>query len=254
MSVSDKDSLVVARTERTPPATKLERTPADKPLPAPERLAPRRDAIDPDRPAVLGDSYRDGGTIYLCAVDADRMAVSLMQSNAAGFGTRIAEPATGIFLQNRGIGFSLQPGHPAEYGPRRRPPHTLSPALVTIEDELSMTIGTMGGDTQPQILLQLLARLLAHDEPLADAIAAPRWALTESGAGGGFSTWENHGQVRVALEDGVPPGWLGALVERGHDAAVVHGNYGHAHVIARRGEVLEGASDPRALIGAAAGY
>src|SRR4030095_14714562 len=42
MSVSDKDSLVVARSERTPPATKLERTPADKPLPAPERLAPER--------------------------------------------------------------------------------------------------------------------------------------------------------------------------------------------------------------------
>jgi gamma-glutamyltranspeptidase / glutathione hydrolase len=220
----------------------------------PARLEPRRAAIRVDRAARFREVSRAGGTIYLCAVDADRMGVSLMQSNAAGFGVRIAEPATGIFLQNRGIGFSLEPGHPAEYGPRRRPPHTLSPALVTVGDRLSMVIGTMGGDTQPQILLQLLTRLLAHGEPAGDAIAAARWALTDTGAGGGFSTWDEQGRVRVALEDAVPPGWLDGLTERGHDAAVVAGNYGHAHVIAMRDGVLEGASDPRALIGAAAAY
>jgi gamma-glutamyltranspeptidase / glutathione hydrolase len=218
------------------------------------RLEPRRAAIRVDRAAAFRDTSRAGGTIYLCAVDADRLGVSLMQSNAAGFGARIAERATGIFLQNRGIGFSLEPGHPAEYGPRRRPPHTLSPALVTVGDRLAMVIGTMGGDTQPQILLQLLTRLLAHGESAGDAIAAPRWALTEAGAGGGFSTWEERGRVRVALEDVVPTGWLDGLTDRGHDAAVVAGNYGHAHVIAVRDAVLEGASDPRALIGATAAY
>jgi gamma-glutamyltranspeptidase / glutathione hydrolase len=221
----------------------------------PARLAPRRDAISIDRSAVLGDSYRGGGTIYLCAVDHDRMGVSLIQSNAGGFGARIAEPSTGIFLQNRGIGFSLVPGHPAEYGPRRRPPHTLSPALVTRGNgELDMVIGTMGGDTQPQILLQLLARLLASGESAGDAIAAGRWALTEAGAGGGFSTWEQRGQVRVALEESAPPAWPEGLRARGHDVSVAPGNYGHAHVIAVRDGVLEGASDPRALTGGVAGY
>jgi gamma-glutamyltranspeptidase / glutathione hydrolase len=221
----------------------------------PARLAPRRDAISVDRSAVLGDSYRGGGTIYLCAVDHDRMGVSLIQSNAGGFGARIAEPSTGIFLQNRGIGFSLVPGHPAEYGPRRRPPHTLSPALVTRGNgELDMVIGTMGGDTQPQILLQLLARLLAGGESAGDAIAAGRWALTEAGAGGGFSTWEQRGQVRVALEESAPPAWPEGLRARGHDVSVAPGNYGHAHVIAVRDGVLEGASDPRALTGGVAGY
>src|SRR5437868_9919231 len=61
------------------------------------------------------------------------MGVSLIQSNAAGFGANIAEPSSGIFLQNRGLGFSLAPGHPAEYGPARRPPSTLSPALRSEE-------------------------------------------------------------------------------------------------------------------------
>src|SRR5205823_1054699 len=107
------------------------------------------------------------------AVDRERMGVSLIQSNASGWGAHIVEPATRIFLQDRGIGFTLEPGHPAEYGPRRRPPHTLSPALVTTADgKLRMVLGTMGGD----------GHAIAVD---ADALAGasdPR-ALAEAAAG-----------------------------------------------------------------------
>jgi gamma-glutamyltranspeptidase/glutathione hydrolase len=146
---------------------------------APERLAARRALVSPDRAAILPpETYAGGGTIYLCAVDDERTGVSLIQSNAAGFGARIVEPSTGVFLQNRGIGFSLRPGHPAELGSGRRPPHTLSPALVTdLEGRLELVVGTMGGDAQPQIVLQLLARLLAGQEEVGAAIAAPRWVL-----------------------------------------------------------------------------
>ena len=222
---------------------------------APERLAPRRDSISVDRAAQLGDTYRGGGTIYLCAVDGDRMGVSLIQSNAAGFGANIAEPATGIFLQNRGLGFSLEPGHPAEYGPRRRPPSTLSPALVTKPDgALDMTIGTMGGDMQPQIVLQLLARLLVNNESVGDAIAAPRWALDSTTASTGFNTWTERGRVRVRLEESAPSSWSDGLAERGHDVVVIGANYGHAHAIRVVDDHLEGASDPRALSGDAAAY
>jgi gamma-glutamyltranspeptidase / glutathione hydrolase len=225
------------------------------PLLDPARLAPRRDAIDPARAAVLGDSYRDGGTIYLCAVDERRMGVSLIQSNAGGFGADIAEPSTGIFLQNRGIGFSLEPGHPAEYGPRRRPPHTLSPALVTHPDgSLDMVIGTMGGDSQPQVLLQLLTRILGHGEAVGDAVAAGRWSLAGAGDGSGFTTWEARGQVQVLVEESAPGGWVAGLESRGHVARMTPGNFGHAHAIAVRDGFLEGASDPRALSGEAAAY
>jgi gamma-glutamyltranspeptidase/glutathione hydrolase len=225
-------------------------------LVAPERLQPRQDAISAERAALLGDGYRPGGTMFMCAVDRDRMGVSLIQSNAVGFGANIAETNTGIFLHNRGIGFGVQPGHPAEYGPRRRPPHTLSPALVTKPTgELDMVIGTMGGDTQPQILLQLLARILAGNEPLGDAIAAPRWALANSDGGGGFDTWAARGHVRVQLEPGAPQAWATGLADRGHEVAASHGgNYGHAHAIRVDGDHLEGASDPRALSGEAASY
>ena len=226
------------------------------------RLGPRRDAVSVDRAAVLGggEQYRGGGTIYLCAVDSEGMGVSLIQSNASGWGSHLIEPRTRIFLQNRGIGFSLEAGHPAEYGPRRRPPHTLSPALVTHGDgSLDMVIGTMGGDGQPQTLLQLLARLLVGGESVGAAVAAGRWLLTSRDPGAsGFDTWAERGSVGVAVEGHAPAMWDEGLRARGHvvDRAESFGHqFGHAHVIrVTPASGLAGAADPRARTGAAAGY
>ena len=219
-----------------------------------EQLGPRAAAIDVQRAASLPErAPRSGGTMYLCAVDGDRMGVSLIQSNASGFGAHIVEPNTGIFLQDRGIGFSLEPGHPAEYGPRKRPPHTLSPALVTTpEGRLQAVVGTMGGDSQPQILLQILARLLHGEAEPGEAVASPRWVLGAKEGGGGFDTWKDRGTVQVELEKGTPDPWAAALAERGHTVASAR-NVGHAHLIVNRGDHLAGASDWRSFAGAAAG-
>ena len=124
----------------------------------------------------------EGDTTHLCALDADGLGVSLTQSNALDFGSHLIEPATGVFLHNRGVGFSLVPGHPAELSPGRRPPHTLSPMLATAADgALTHLVGAMGGDAQPQIIVQLLARLLhAGQDPATRgerAAAHPRRAL-----------------------------------------------------------------------------
>lgn len=229
---------------------------------APDRLAPRAAAISARRASAARGRFGAGGTIALCAVDAERMGVSLLQSNAMGFGAGIVEPATGIFLHNRGIGFSLEPGHPAEYGPGRRPPHTLAPTLVTDagrggERVLRAVLGTMGGDSQPQVLLQLVCRLFAGAERAGDAIAAGRWVLRNVRDPGGFRTWAAEREVEVVLEPSTPPAWRDGLSALGHGtvsapAHDVHG-FGHAQAIVCRASVLEGASDPRALGGAAAG-
>jgi gamma-glutamyltranspeptidase/glutathione hydrolase len=227
-------------------------------LVAPERLEPRRLAIDPDGAAPLGDEYAEGGTIHLTAVDGDRMGVSLIQSNAAGFGSLLVVPGVRIFLQNRGIGFSLEAGHPAEYGPGRRPPHTLMPALVTRPDgSLRYVLGSMGGDSQPQIALQLLARLLHTHQSPGTAVASGRWTLATAGQGTGFDTWSEGGHVRVNIEGHAPAAWDDGLRDRGHNVwrseAFGHG-FGHAHVIRVEAEGLAAASDPRARTGAAVGY
>ncbi|MEN3534286.1 gamma-glutamyltransferase [Microbispora sp. ZYX-F-249] len=208
--------------------------------------------VDPGRRSPLPDvPTGPGDTTYLCVVDGDGMGVSLIQSNASGFGSLLFEPGTGINLHNRGIGFSLTPGHPAEYGPRRRPPHTLCPALVTRPDgTLRTVIGTMGGDAQPQILLQLVTRLLAHGQTPGEVIGAPRWELGTGGTG--FDTWRSAPLVEV--EEGAP--WADGLRERGHAVETIPygSNFGHAHLIdILPSGVLAGAADPRALIGAALG-
>lgn len=221
---------------------------------ATERLAPRRDAISADAAAVLGDRYAGGGTISLVAVDGDGMGVSLIQSNASGWGCHVVVPGVKVFLHNRGIGFNLVPGHPAEYRPGRRPPHTLSPALVTGTDgSLDTVIGTMGGDSQPQVLLQLLARLLRHGESPGRALAAGRFSL--GAEAGGFHTWAEGGEVTVEVEGHAAAGWDDGLRVRGHHVVRKgtwdHG-FGHAHAVRCADGVLSGATDPRPRTGAAA--
>ena len=227
---------------------------------SPDRLAARRSAISPDVASPLGAGTGTGDTMYLAAVDADRMGVSLIQSNASGWGVGLWTPTHRISLHNRGIGFSLDEGHPAEYGPGRRPPHTLAPALVQHADNsLRAVVGTMGGDAQPQVLLQVLARALACGEEPARAIGSGRWRWGAA-AGTGFDTWADTENLELRIEGHAAwasAGGLADLGQRGHrvGADAAHDNaFGHAHLIEVRDGVLAGAADPRALTGSAAGY
>ena len=220
---------------------------------APERLRALAARFDPHAVSGASAPGRGGGTIHLCAVDGDGMGVSLIQSNADAYGCHVAVPGTGILLHSRGIGFSLEPGHPAEYGPGRRPPHTLAPALATRADgSLRAVFGTMGGDSQPQVVLQLAARLLVAAMEAGDVIQAPRFVL-QAGPHG-FSTWNGEPQT-VRLEQHAPGAWATGLRERGHQVEVAGfdpAGFGHAHLIEIRDDgIRAGASDPRAMTGAA---
>lgn len=225
-------------------------------LVAPARLAPRRAAIDPALASLVHTPGAPGGTMHLNVVDADGLTVSLTQSNCAGFGSHVVVPELRVFLQNRGQGFSLEPGHPAEYGPGRRPPHTLCPALVTRDGGARYSLGTMGGDSQPMVILQLLARLLhAHQSP-ARAVAAGRWVLSAPNAAA-FEVWNDVTAQRVRIEGHAPVEWAPALRALGHDVEVIEAfaaPAGYAHVIAIGDGVRAGAADPRALVGSASGY
>ena len=201
----------------------------------------------------------DGDTTYLCTAGIDRdgrrIGVSLIQSNASGFGAHLIEPNTGINLHNRGLGFNLVEGHPAEFGPGRRPPHTLSPALATRSGRLASVFGTMGGDAQPQILLQIAARLFHHGQSPTAAIDAARWIL--HGPNTGFDTWTGAGGPLVHVEGHAPAGWVDALSARGHRSEgrpAWDSGFGHAHaIIVEDTGMFAGAADPRALVGSAAG-
>ena len=215
----------------------------------------RADLVDPGRAGGRPMAVADGDTTYLCTADSTGLAVSLIQSNASGFGSWLVEPTTGINLHNRGLGFSLRPGHPAEHRPGARPPHTLCPAMATRDGELAAVFGTMGGDAQPQILLQVATRLFAHGAPPADAVAAARWVLR--GRSTGFDTWTSGVAPTVVVEGHAPAAWRTGLTERGH--AVEAGQpfdsgFGHAHaIVVEPSGTLSAAADPRARVGSAAG-
>lgn len=201
----------------------------------------------------------DGDTTYLCTAGIDRdgrrIGVSLIQSNASGFGSHLVEPSTGINLHNRGIGFNLIAGHPAEFGPGRRPPHTLAPALATRGGRLASVFGTMGGDAQPQILLQIAARLFHHGQSPTAAIDAARWIL--HGPDTGFDTWTGAGGPLVHVEGHAPADWVDALARRGHRSEqrpAWDSGFGHAHaIVVESTGMFAGVADPRTVIGAAAG-
>jgi gamma-glutamyltranspeptidase/glutathione hydrolase len=199
-----------------------------------ERISPRR-ARGPATSAV------PGGTVSVCVVDGSRMAVSLLQSNFAGWGAMLFVAGLGIALQNRGSSFSLTPGHPAEYGRGRRPPHTLTPALATAGDgSFDAAVATRGGHIQPQILLQLLARVYTASQSPGDAMAAGRWAASAD---------------QVLLEGQAPAQWFDGLIARGHRVlrrASFQNEFGHAQLIVAEGDHLAAASDPRSSTYAAA--
>ena len=220
----------------------------------------RFDEIDSERASGRWAPSNDGDTTYLCtagrSADGREMAVSLIQSNASGFGSHLVEPNTGVNLHNRGMGFSLEAGHPAELGPGKRPPHTLLPMIATRDDgDLAAVLGTMGGDAQPQIMLQIAARLFHHQQSPARAIGAGRWALRW--ANSGFDTWTSAGGPDVSIEGHAPQSWIDDLGVRGHrtsGAPEWNSGFGHAcAIVGGRDGMWVGSSDPRAVVGSCAG-
>jgi gamma-glutamyltranspeptidase/glutathione hydrolase len=220
----------------------------------------RIDEIDVERASHRSAPAGDGDTTYLCTAgrsgNGREMAVSLIQSNASGFGSHLVESNTGINLHNRGIGFNLTERHGAEYAPGRRPPHTLLPMAATRDDgSLAAVLGTMGGDAQPQIMLQLAARLLHHRQTPARAIGAGRWALT--GDISGFDTWTSDGGPGVSIEGHAPTSWAADLGASGHRTATApdwDSGFGHAcAIVSSRDGMWVGSSDPRAVVGSCAG-
>jgi gamma-glutamyltranspeptidase/glutathione hydrolase len=127
--------------------------------------------------AVTPGMPRSGGTIYLSAADESGMMISFIQSNYMGFGSGVVVPGTGISMQNRGAGFSMNPHSPNVVAPGKRPFHTIIPGFLMRDGQPVMSFGVMGGDIQPQGHLQTVVRMLDYAQQPQAACDAPRWKL-----------------------------------------------------------------------------
>src|SRR5438128_9350421 len=142
-----------------------------------EYAAERRKLIDRDRamPSARPGLPENGDTVYLTVVDKDRNAVSFINSLFESFGSGLVVGDTGIVLHDRGALFDLQPTHPNVVAPRKRPFHTLIPAMVLNNNKPFFSFGVMGGDNQPQGHVQVLINLIDFGMAAQEAGEAPRF-------------------------------------------------------------------------------
>ncbi len=166
-------------------------------------LTERARLIDPNHATDFGHGTPpQGGTIYLTAADESGMMISLIQSNYMGFGSGIVVPGTGVSLQNRGHGFSLDPSHPNLVAGGKRPFHTIIPGFLTQNGRPRMSFGVMGGNMQPQGHLQSLVRILTHKQQPQTACDAPRWKVATG--------------LAIDCEPTMAPGLIQGLRDLGH--------------------------------------
>lgn len=201
-----------------------------------EYLATRAALFDSSRanPAIYdhgSPAHTHSDTVYFAVSDKDGNAISFINSNYEGFGSAIIPAGCGFVLQNRGGNFNLQPGHPNVIAPRKRPYHTIIPALTTNASDgtLHSVYGVMGGFMQPQGHVQVLLNQLVFKHNPQAALDAPRFCI---GAEGVVSS--DQGKA-VYLEDGISPEVCEELRGMGHAAVIVKGSargtFGRGQVI-----------------------
>ncbi|MCE4225879.1 gamma-glutamyltransferase family protein [Methylobacterium sp. C25] len=175
-------------------------------------------------------AHRD--TVYLCVVDRDGNALSLINSLFQGFGSGILAPESGVMLHNRGLSFRTEAGHPNSIGPRKRPMHTIIPGMLMKDGRTVAPFGVMGGHYQAMGHVELLTGLLDRGLDVQEALDAPR----SFAYGGGLE-----------VEEGVPEAVFAGLRERGHPAIRAPLPLGGGQIIwiDRAAGTLVAGSDPR---------
>jgi gamma-glutamyltranspeptidase/glutathione hydrolase len=190
----------------------------------------KRDRAQPQQ-AYDWEEHKD--TTYLTVVDRDRNAVSFINSLFQSFGSGICGPKSGVLLHNRGISFRVQPGHPNAIGPRKRPMHTIIPAMALKGGQAAVSFGVMGGAFQPMGHVHVFSNLAEHGMDPQEAIDHPRLFWGDDGV--------------LEAESGVPESVRRGLAAKGHrvrDAELPHGG-AQMIVIDRQSGFLIGGSDPR---------
>ena len=186
-------------------------------------LKERARGIDPARlGAYPAGQPASGGTVYLCAADAQGRMVSFIQSNFKGFGSGVVVPGTGIALHNRGMGFVTTAGHPNQVAGGKRPMHSIIPAFMTRKGKPHMAFGVMGGNMQAQGHLQMTVRESVDELNPQACSDAPRWRINDTGA--------------LTLEHTVPAQVVEGLRAMGHQPEVAPADsldFGSAQLIRR---------------------
>jgi gamma-glutamyltranspeptidase / glutathione hydrolase len=147
-------------------------------------------------------------TTYLCVVDKEGNMVSYIQSNYESFGTGLVPDGCGFALHNRGALFSFDPQHPNVIAGRKRPVHTIIPAMME-KGDVRIAFGIMGGWNQSQAHAQFVSKVVDFGLNIQSALDTPRFTkLTFPGCD-------------VKIESRIDQAVRDELTRRGHDVRVV---------------------------------
>lgn len=187
--------------------------------------------------SLLHQAYRTleeepENTTHFSVADRDGQVVSCTTTLSRGYGARFVVPGTGVLLNNSFAAFGTAGLDVPQAG--RRMTSSMSPTLVWFAREPVLVLGSPGGDTIPNTVVQVLRNLVDYRLPLDAAVDAPR---------------VHHGFVpdQVLYESTRPPEAqvLIGLKRRGHVVSGARRTIGDANVIAIWDGTFFGYADPR---------
>lgn len=161
------------------------------------------------QPRAGVESNTGTDTTYLAAADGDGNAVSWIQSVFHRFGSGVVGGRTGVVLNNRMFGFTLEPNQANSLAPGKKPAHTLNAYILLKNGRPWVIGGAPGGDYQVQTNLQVITGIVDFELNIAEAIDMPWWG-------------SNEGNV-VQVESRIPESAIAGLRGRGHQVELLGG-------------------------------
>jgi len=207
-------------------------------------------------PARFAEVYESDETTHYSVIDAEGNAVVVTYTLEAWFGSKIVAPGTGFLLNNEMGDFNPVPGLTDETGkigtdanlaaPGKRMLSSMTPAIIVKDGKPLLLIGSPGGRTIINTVLQVVVNVLDFRMDVAEAIAAPRI----------HHQWLPD---RLDIErNGASPETLARLRSMGHVVRVSSSSRSQGRAMGiyvdPKTGVRLGASDPRDADGAAVGY
>ncbi len=221
----------------------------------PAYIAQLRKSIDPEHATPSSQIHgrpvgaESSETTHYSIVDAEGNAVAVTYTLNFGYGDGATVPGLGFLLNDEMDDFAAKPGEPNAFGlvqgeanaiqPRKRPLSSMTPTIVTQGGKLDLVLGTPGGPTIINSVLEVLLNVVDFGMNVQDAVDFPRihhqWLPDQ-----------------LVMERGFSPDTIALLKARGHTIRLVN-DIGEVAAIQVRDGWLEGAADPRTE-GVAKGY
>ena len=124
-------------------------------------------------------------TTHYSVVDNQGNAVAVTYTINSYFGAGVVAPGTGILLNNEMDDFTSKPGEPNQFGlrqgeinkiePGKRPLSSMSPTIVTKDNQVVLVTGSPGGSTIPTTVLQVITNAIDYGLDINEAVNSPRF-------------------------------------------------------------------------------